>query len=321
MEWEEARVLKARLKAGIQAAKRKEDAGEIYGKLTGMFKDGTLDRSLYHEFGWLIYYLLRNTPLNSVLPRKRLMHLYLLLELERPSLLHSLILVEALKLKKKSPAQFRLRDFMTLWGIENLRDEDWVKAKTDTGRLQNSLVENLIATYIKEIKRNKCQVTDSFLIMLERAIQTYPSNPNLPLYKAIALASQGRRKEALMQYKTLLRQSPKKLFLWSDTEELLPPSELDTKIALLCKALTSVRDMCSLGEIRLRLANLLYRKGLYANARYELDQYERFYNTQRWRVNRWGETLRQRLDSVAPDASSDPTPYDLFLPDVDRFLQ
>lgn len=208
-----------------------------------------------------------------------------------------------------------------MWGIENLRDEDWVKAKTDTGRLQNSLVENLIATYIKEIKRNKCQVTDSFLTMLERAIQTYPSNPNLSLYKAIALASQGRRKEALMQYKTLLQQSPKKLFLWSDTEELLPPSELDAKIALLCKALTSVRDMCSLGEIRLRLANLLYRKGLYANARYELEQYEHFYNTQRWRVNRWTETLRQRLDSVAPDAASDPTPYDIFLPDVDRFLQ
>lgn len=321
MASEEITVLKKELKAGIEAAKKKIATGELYDRLSAMQKAGSLPRSLFRDFGWFVYYRLRVTPLSHVLSRKRMLMQYLNLELVCPSLLHSLMLLEAIKLKKNSPSQFRLRDFLKLWGEENLREEDWEKFKPEKGHSPNSLVENLIGAYTKEVKKDKCEASEEFARVLDTALQTYKANPHLPLYKAITLVSQGKKKEALEYYRILLRRWPKKFFLWSNAEEVVPYHDLDLRISFLSKAVATTRNPRFLGDIKLRLANLLLKKGLYANARYELEQYERYYTGQGWHVKKWCETLQTRLDAAAPEIPSSPTPYNSLLIPADNFIK
>lgn len=319
MTSEESRTFRKEIKAGIEEAKQGKGVKDLYDKLSALHKEGNLNPELHRDFGWLIYYRTRHTGLNFVMDRKRMLLQYLKLELERPSLLHSLMLSEAIKLKKSNPSQFRLRDFLNLWGLENLREEDWEKFKPSNGHSSNSLVENLIGNYVKEVKKDGCKASDEFALLLEKALQNYRSNPHLPLYKALVLVSQDKKEEALAHYKSLLRRWPKKFFLWSNSEELLPYKEIDTRIALLSKAITLVRDKGFLGNIRLRLANLLYKKGLYANALHEVEQYQRYYFSQGWHIKRWCETLTDRITAASPGLKSSPTPYSDFIPLADQF--
>ena len=320
MTAEETNALKSQLREAIEAGRQRLSIEAQFEKFNTLYKEKMLDPSLLRDFGWLTYYHLRNIPLNSILPRKRLLLLYLSLELERPSLLHSLMLGEALKMKRNSPSQFKIMDFLTLWGIENLREADWEKFKPDKGHSPNSLVENLIGTYARELKDEKSSAPDDFAVIVDRALETYKTNPHLPLYKGLVLASQGRREEALAHYKTLLRRWPKKFFLWSKAEELVPYKNLDVRIAMLCRAMSMVRDPAFLGDIRLRLANVLCKKGLYANARYQLEEYIRYYTSQGWKIKRWCDVLLARVEASAPNIPAQPTPYPDFLPLADKFI-
>lgn len=320
MESYDVSALRKELQIGIETAKQGRYAGELYDRLSTMFRERSLDPSLHKDFGWFLYYHLRNTPLNSVLQRKRTLLLYFKLNLESPSLLHSMILSEAIKLKKSSPSQFRLRDFLRFWNPGNLRNEDWNRFKPKHGNSRKSLVENLIEVYTKEIKADNCVATVEFCQLVEKAITVYKTNPHLEHYRVLLLVSQGRKEEALDGCRALLKRWPKKFYLWSKAEELLPQYDIDMRIALLCKAITTARDEGILGEIRLRMANLLFQKGLHAHAKHELQQYEYYYHTQGWRINRWCETLKERLKIIAPQIASSPTPYESYLPMAEQFL-
>lgn len=321
MEEKEKRELRKEIKAATELARSGKQTTELYDRLSTLHKSGHLDRDLFLNFGWLIYYNLKYIPVNNVLPRKRLMVQYLNLDLERPSLLHSLMLVEAIKLKKKSPAQFRFRDFVELWGLANLRDEDWENFKPENGRAKNSLVENLIGVYVHEIGKDHAVASEEFSRLLDKAIEIYRSNPHLPLYRAVMLEAQGRKEEALTCYCSLLKRWPRKFYLWSRAEALLPASDLDTRIALLCKAVTLARDKTFLGDIRLRLANVLHRKGMHHHAKHELNQYLRLYTSQRWQIKNWHETLSRRVEAAAPGVAPVSTPYDSFMAPAMQFLQ
>lgn len=316
----ETEILRRELRSAIEAAKRKADTTDEYGKFSELFKNNSLDPSLYRDFGWFIYYKLRATPHNMVLQRKRLMHLYLKLLLERPSLLHSLILFEAVIMKKNSPSGFRLKDFVAMWGLENLRPEDWEKKRLENGRTKNSLVENLIFVYVREITADNIAAPDDFICLLDKATNLYGSNTNLPVYKAMTLVSSGKTDEALACYKTLLKRWPKKFFLWNKAEKLLPCADLDLRIAFLSKAISYVKDDGLLGDTRLDLADLLITKGLLANALHELLQYERYYFSQNWRIKDRQENLLRLVKNSAPNILPSPTPYADFLPLADQYL-
>lgn len=316
--------IRRELREGVKAAKEKKWMGELYLRLADMHKEGSMDPSLLTDFGWLIYYQLRQTLPNNVLQFKRMLLQYLKLGLESPSLLHSLILSEAIKLKKASPSQFHIKEFSEMWGLDHFREEDWAKFKPENGHVLNSLVENLIGTYAKELKTERKPASDEFAALVDRAIKAYPSNPHLPLCKAIVLESQDKKEEALTHYKTLLRRWPKKFYLWGMAERMLPVQDIDTRMAYLAKAITLVRGQNFLGDLRLRMANLLIRKGMYAHAKYELEQYKKYYFSQGWRIKRWCETLEQRLRTAFPAFSSlsaEPTPYDPLLRLADSTLR
>lgn len=140
------------IKDAVENAKNGGDAITWHHKMSEWYHEGNLGEKLYPDYGWLIYYALKQTNLGETQNRKILLNQYLKLNLPRPSILHSLILGEAIKIEQTTPLQFRIRDFIRIWGLENLRTEDWEQYKTNEGHTLPSLVEKLIGVYAKELK-------------------------------------------------------------------------------------------------------------------------------------------------------------------------
>ena len=282
-----------------------------------LFENGDLNKNLYRDFGWLIFYNLKNTPVNDSTKRKQLLHYYLELELPRPELLHSLILSEAVKVEKNTPLQFRIRDFMNLWGWGNLRPDDWAQYQTDNGNTVTSLVEKLISVYAKEVKTDNVKSPDEFIILVDEALTKFPNNQNMPLYKAIVLMSLGKKDEALEYYKKLILKSPSKCYLWNQASELV--EEVDLKIALLCKAISVERDESFIGGCRLNLAKALIVKKMMANAKYELEKYRAFYVQQGWGLKQEYHNIELKIpqDTQIKDNN---VLYDEYIPQAEEFI-
>lgn len=88
-------------------------------------KGESIDKSLHEDFGWIIYRYIKadGDKLKSTKVRG-LLRDYILLSNDRPSMLHSMILNYALNYSK-SHLDFSLYNFLKMWGIENLRSEDF----------------------------------------------------------------------------------------------------------------------------------------------------------------------------------------------------
>ena len=270
------------IKNAVENAKVGEDAIGPQQQATAWYNEGQLDKQLHSDFGWLTYYALKQTPAGEAHKRKKLLNQYLQLDLPKPSILHSLILCEAIKIEQTTPLQFRIRDFIRIWGVENLREEDWEQFRTDNGKILPSTVEKLIGVYAKELKTDGVESSEDFSQLVDKALAKYPKNQNMPYYKATVLISQGEIQAALTYYKNLILQFPSKFYLWNQTAELV--EDIDTKIGLLCKALTCGTDDEFLGGVRLRLASLLYQKGFSENAKHELERYRETYQNKGWNL-------------------------------------
>lgn len=300
-----------------QAKNGGKDTSELFNNIFQLYNSSNLDTSLYPDFGWLIYYVLKSTPLTDVNQRKKLLHQYLKLDLPRPSILHSRILGEAIKVEQNTPLQFRIRDFMRLWGFENLTDEDWSQFTTEDNHVLPSLVEKLVGVYTKEVKTDKVNASDEFCDLVDKALEQYPNNQNMHYFKSIVLISQGKTKDAIRYYKNLILKFPSKFYLWSQIAELV--EDLDTKIGLLSKALTLEKDESFLGSVRLRMAEALITKGLKENAKYELDRYNDTYTSKGWNLKPQYWQLVNQLSDI-PAVNSNQNLYSEYIQLADNFI-
>lgn len=259
----------AELKQALAAAKRSENVVAACRALSECYDRKELGEGLYNDYGWLLYYALKQTDVKDVASRKRLLSRYLGLNLERPSILHSLILAEGIKMEQNTPLQFRIRDFVGMWGLENLREEDWLQYKTEAGNTLPSLVEKLIGVYAKELKTDHARPSEDFCELLDKAVVRFANNQNMPYFKANVLIAQGRSEDAIGYYKEMILRFPSKFYLWSQLAALT--EDADIRLGLLCKAVNTGEDEGYIGGVRLRLAALLAERGLYAHAQHELD--------------------------------------------------
>ena len=92
------------------------------------------------------------------------------LKIQKPSLLHSLILHEAARMKKQKPNGFKFINFLDLWDLGNLREEDWQQHQTSDGSLLPSLVEKIIGCYAKELSALKIEASAEISDLTDKAI-------------------------------------------------------------------------------------------------------------------------------------------------------
>ncbi|MCQ2289344.1 MAG: hypothetical protein MJZ74_09630 [Muribaculaceae bacterium] len=271
------------IQRALADSKEEHRAIDACATLTALYNEGQLGPQWHEQYGWTLYRALHADQSADTLRRRRWLHVYLKLGLERPSLLHSLILSEAVRIERAMPQDFLFSGFVTMWGLENLREDDWKDYVTADGLRVPSLVEKVIAVYVKEMLVTPRLVPgDAFNDVLDRALEMFKSNENLPRYKAQLLICDNRTDEAIDFYRKMIVKSPSKFFLWSELSELVDEQEL--KISMLCCALNShVKDEF-VGKLRLKLARLLCEAGQQSQARHEVDRFRETYDRNRWKI-------------------------------------
>ncbi len=105
----------------------KTDPIKAYADITAKLGTGgqAIDEGLHNDYGWVIYrYLRANAGAMSSVEIRKLLRDYMCLTNERPSLLHSMILNFAMNFSKDH-SDFNFYNFLVLWGVDNLRSEDY----------------------------------------------------------------------------------------------------------------------------------------------------------------------------------------------------
>ncbi len=259
-------------------------AARAYNICHIFYERGELHHSLFETFGWIIYYALKADSSKDIEYRKGLLDTYLQLNLDRPSRLHSCILREAVRVEKDSPEQFMFSEFIDKWDLTNLQPEDWEKYESDDKKLFMSSVEKMIYVYTREV----CAVesvhpSEKFMSVLGQAINKWDKDDNLRRCKALILAKGHHNDEAIAVYKEVIRlTNGQKFYLWNELADLTTDSDL--KIALLSKAPMLHTPEKFVVKIRVQLAQLLYNKGLYANALYEANKAKCTYEANGWKI-------------------------------------
>lgn len=149
-------------------------------------------------------------PVSSLEMRQLLAQYLKLSDLEKPSLLHSLILFQVVKHYAHFP-DFNFTAFFSLWGPKNLRPEDWKATKVNevwmpslVDRVMSRLFKAMPSKFHEPINREERFDPQLAHMLLDEALQR-AKKPNKRLYqRALNLAYFERDSEDIAKYRELL---------------------------------------------------------------------------------------------------------------------
>lgn len=296
---------------GFDAAKG-GNAPTIYRLVLPHFEKGQLPVRSHYPFGWIIYYALHQHPDSGIIERKKMLANYMKLNVTKPHKLHSMVLLEAMRLYKdsknvafnmrgKDAPRFSLIKFCELWNLENLCEGDWRQREYE-GKKMSSTVEKLITLYMDEADDTKTLPSDSFIGVIERAVNQYPRSFTLMAQRASLHEMQGETEYAKTLLRKALHFAPRKFFLWSRLAALhSPETSPRIHVALLYKALVSPGQEQFKVGIRLSLAEAFIIKGLYHYALWELNRVRKTYESKEWHLPRkYTETMKKIPRETVP---------------------
>lgn len=155
-------------------------------------------------------------PVSSVEMRQLLAQYLKLVDIEKPSLLHSLVLFQVVKYYSNI-ADFNFTAFFRLWGPENLRQEDWKATKINeiwlpslADRVMSRLFKAMPSRFHEPINKDEQFDPQIAHTLLDEALQ-WAKKPNKRLLqRALNLAYFERNSEAIAKYRELLgKDAPK----------------------------------------------------------------------------------------------------------------
>ena len=310
--------LKNLVDAGIKDHTR---AREAFEALYPVWKQGNLPVRLNNSFAWVIYYHVRHEQETMPsLEMRQALAAYLSLDNERPSRLHSRILLMATRLKARD-AEFKFGKFFEMWGMDNLTDEDWQQDKKE-GREGTvtfvSVAEHAIRLYAKELHETRAKdFNPDFEPLLVKAIKQYPTQSLYKYYLARLYAATGRKAKALKAYKKLALITGQS-YIWSDLAALL--TDPVQRKAALCKALLLQRDVNKTGRLHLGLVQLLIKENRFPEAACELRQYRDIYTRNGWHLSDFYQRLRQSVPADTQPVRDNRSLYQASLTALDDFL-
>lgn len=163
------------------------------------------------SMGWEIYRRLKDgVGMEAEGALTPMVNRYLSLDIEHPSLLHSLILMVVAS-KYSNREDFDFMGFVRQWSIKNLRPEDWKSFKNKDGHYLPSLAEKCMSKMLRQMpSRNLMSLEygrpyDSRLVheWLDEAISRYPRNKK-HLKNALKLAYYDHDSAMIDHYQKLL---------------------------------------------------------------------------------------------------------------------
>lgn len=264
-------------------------------RLVAAIGAANLEPPLHNDAAWVIYrYLKHRQEFITSIDARRALALYIsLTAIERPSLLHSLMLVQAINIKRRHPQDFCFTRFIEMWGTDSFRHEDWQRDKRDDGGHFPSLVEKAIGLYLAEVKERGTGPLDQMVeTLLRKVIDRYHDSDNLRRVLARQCLFTDRRDEAVDIYRRLALTLPQP-YVWAELGEATGDNKLE--LAALCKAI----DMCGKDlfavNYRLRIAELLINSGNLPRALSELQLYREAMTANGYKPKRRFDELMDRI--------------------------
>jgi len=155
-------------------------------------------------------------PVSSVEMRQLLAQYLKLADIEKPSLLHSLVLFQVVKYYSNF-ADFNFTAFFRLWGPENLRQEDWKATKINeiwlpslADRVMSRLFKAMPSRFHEPINKDEQFDPQIAHTLLDEALQRAKKPNKRLLQRALNLAYFERNSEAIAKYRELLgKDAPK----------------------------------------------------------------------------------------------------------------
>ncbi len=291
---------------------------QAYETVYEIYKNGQLAESLHTSFGWIIYrYIKQMLETGDTLAVKNALKTYLNLSVERPSILHSCVLREAIKLEQNHKAVFKFTNFLSMWGMDNFTEEDWEQGTKDDGTKYNSTVEQAIVKYAAELKDDKISnVPSDFVNLINKAIERY-GKPLYSYYKARILANAGNTDKALSLYRKLVAKTGQ-AYLWNDIADIV--GDPASKKAAVCKYILSQTDKRYLGGAHLKLAEILIREKKFAEALCELNAYNEIRTTYNFQQKSDYFYLCQQIPSQTEASTDNKTLYKQCAKSIDDFI-
>ncbi len=149
-------------------------------------------------------------PVSSVEMRQLLAQYLKLADIEKPSLLHSLVLFQVVKYYSNF-ADFNFTAFFCLWGPENLRQEDWKATKINeiwlpslADRVMSRLFKAMPSRFHEPINKDELFDPQIAHTLLDEALQRAKKPNKRILQRALNLAYFERNSEAIAKYRELL---------------------------------------------------------------------------------------------------------------------
>lgn len=237
-----------------------------------------IEKNLY---GWAIYRFIKNTENLSINDFKHFLFDYLKLDLPKPSLLHSLILIACLKfLDKDAPDNFNFINFIKIWGINSFRDDDFISSefKNMDGKTIKfpCLASNALRKCAQYALKQDGYLGDMKPLMafyLE-ALKRIENDIWLQRDYALILNKFGKNDEAAKIYKGLFKALSASAYYWGEFGDFFSSGKIDLAISMYSKAILSKSDEIFIVNIRMKLAALLIKKGEFSRARFELEKYK-----------------------------------------------
>ena len=290
---------------GFEKAKRGE-ALEVYTTVCPYFDRGELPTSRHYAFGWIIYYAMHQSPEQEIAARRQMLGRYLKLSLVKPHKLHSMILTEAIRLRREADDKFSLMKFLPLWNLANLRPGDWRRKEVD-GKPVSSTVEKLITQYVNQAIATGQSLPEDFKAVFDKALHDFPAAPRLLRQKARLFEREGKRDEAAEIYRRIIPANQTTFYLWSDLARLKDrPEERKLQIALYQQALKHAGHEEFRGKIRIALAKAMAEAKAFPQALFELNAVRSLYLANGWHLSPTFLAAERLIpkDTVASDPSA-----------------
>lgn len=261
----------------ILKAKSLSKQGDHHGALNlykRIYNNGDQSIDVQTGLAWELYRVAKGmteqTPVNFN-GAKRFINDYLKLNTEKPSLLHTCILKLADKIAKEG--KLNMGVFARIWGLENLRPEDYDPYISDDGNSYPSLAERVIQHASKDSFKNDAYEELIYLLpYINDCINRYPDNIWLKLSKARALMATKQSNEAFSYGLEVVKNKINDYWAWELLGDIHQSNSLDLAISCYCKALLCSTDINFVGKVKLKLAELLSEVGLTSEAKLEVDQ-------------------------------------------------
>lgn len=208
--------------------------------------------------------------------------MYLKLEHERPSLLHSLILVYAERVFVEQE-EWRFLKFLELWNVATFRPEDWQETKKD-----DKVYKSLAAKCMKKacdaaLSIPKLGDVSWLLACVQKGLASNKADVWLRRDYALLLSKLGRYDDALKVFKQLLSALNDKFYFWHELSACYG-GDVKQRMSMLCKALTIERNEDFIGDVRLELARCMIELGMRGEAAIELLRYKENREKNGWKL-------------------------------------